>query len=238
MNMYLPSTLKAIFFDMDGVLYDSMKNHAISWREAFQKVGIDYSEAETYQNEGRTSTGTITLAFRKHLKQDVSPETIEAIYNHKSAIISELPQAPMLPGMQPFISAMRQQSLAMIVVTGSKQPSLLKRLEDDYGFNATTIVSGKDVIREKPHPEPYLRALERCGIMPHEAMVVENAPLGIESARRAGIFTIAVNTGPLEDRELLDSGAHIVLPDTQSLAEQWALLTHLYETRNELLTNR
>jgi len=236
--MYLPSTLKAIFFDMDGVLYDSMKNHAISWRQALAKYGINYSEAETYQNEGRTSTGTITLAFKRHLKQDVSHETIDAIYNHKSAIISELPKAETLPGMQSFIDAMRQQSLAMIVVTGSKQPSLLKRLKEDYGFDASTIVSGKDVIREKPHPEPYLRALERCGILPHEAIVIENAPLGVESARRAGIFTIAVNTGPLKDKELSDSGAHIVLPDTQSLLEQWPLLAHLYETRNELLTNR
>jgi beta-phosphoglucomutase-like phosphatase (HAD superfamily) len=227
--MKIPGNLKALFFDMDGVLYDSMKNHALSWTKALESAGIKYSESATYQNEGRTAGGTIKLAFRKHLNIEVSDVEIDRIYHLKSSIIAGLPQAGLLPGMQLFINKLRQLPLQLIVVTGSKQPSLLQRLENDYGFNSQCVVSGKDVINEKPHPEPYLRALEKSSVLPHEAIVIENAPLGVTSGRNAGIFTVAVNTGPLPDKELWDAGANMVLPDTQNIMNQWDIIIAEYK---------
>jgi beta-phosphoglucomutase-like phosphatase (HAD superfamily) len=83
------------------------------------------------------------------------------------------------------------------------------------------MVTAYDVERGKPDPEPYLMALRKGGLAPDEAVVVENAPLGVQSAVAAGIYTIAVNTGPLDDRVLLDAGADLLLPSMRALAERW-----------------
>ena len=80
------------------------------------------------------------------------------------------------------------------------------------------MVTGFDVKHGKPHPEPYLMGLQKAGIQASEAVVVENAPLGVEAAHAAGIFTIAVNTGPLPDDILRQSGADVVLPDMKAAA--------------------
>ena len=108
----------------------------------------------------------------------------------------------------------------IVLVTGSAQTSLLERLEEHYPgfFREDLMVTGLDVKRGKPDPEPYLMGLQKASIKAEEAIVVENAPLGVEAAHKAGIFTIAANTGPLEDHLLKDAGANIVLPGMMEVA--------------------
>jgi beta-phosphoglucomutase-like phosphatase (HAD superfamily) len=97
---------------------------------------------------------------------------------------------------------------------------LLERLEEHYPgfFRQELMVTGFDVKRGKPDPEPYLMGLQKTGVSADEAIVVENAPLGVEAAKGAGIFTIAANTGPLEDSILKDAGADIVVPGMMDVA--------------------
>ena len=98
---------------------------------------------------------------------------------------------------------------------------LLDRLEHNYPgyFSPDLIVSSKDVKHGKPNPEPYLMGLAKVGIKPNEAIVVENAPLGVRAAVAAQIFTIAVNTGPLPESALLNEGANMLFPSMQALAD-------------------
>jgi len=83
------------------------------------------------------------------------------------------------------------------------------------------MVTAFDVKKGKPFPEPYLKALKKSGVNPWEAVVVENAPLGVEAAKAAGLFTIAVNTGPLEKEVLTNSGADVVLENMEELFLEW-----------------
>ncbi len=83
------------------------------------------------------------------------------------------------------------------------------------------MVTAFDVKLGKPHPEPYLMGLKKAGVEAHEAIVVENAPMGVQAGVAAGIFTIAVNTGPLNDSVLLDAGADLLYPGMTALAEDW-----------------
>lgn len=64
-------------------------------------------------------------------------------------------------------------------------------------------------------------ALKKGGLKADEAVVIENAPLGVEAGHQAGIFTIAVNTGPLDGQVLLDSGADLLFPSMQALCDEW-----------------
>ncbi len=87
------------------------------------------------------------------------------------------------------------------------------------------MVTAFDVEIGKPHPEPYLMGLEKAGnLKPNQAFVLENAPLGVESAHRANIFTVAVNTGPLIDSVLIDAGADVLMDSLEAFNSELSKL--------------
>ena len=217
---------RAALFDMDGVLFDSMPNHAYSWSHAMTQFGLQMTAREAYMNEGRTGSGTINILARRCWGRDATEEEIQRIYQAKSSLFNALPQARPMPGALQALTAARERGLTIVLVTGSAQASLLERLEAHFPgfFSPERMVTGCDVKHGKPHPEPYLMGLSRAGITAREAVVVENAPLGVEAGHAAGIFTLAANTGPLPDQVLSQAGADLVLPHMQAVAEWFKAL--------------
>lgn len=212
---------KAVLFDMDGVLFDSMPAHARSWATVCTEFGLEMSAEEAYMHEGRTGESTINILTRRYWNRNATPEEIHQIYEAKCRLFNQCPEAPNMPGAEAVLSCARAAGLRILVVTGSGQQSLLQRLETGYPgyFSPERVVSSKDVKHGKPSPEPYLLGLERAGVQPWEAIVVENAPLGVRAAVAARIFTVAVNTGPLPDKVLLDEGADLLFPSMTALAQ-------------------
>ncbi len=211
--------IKAVFFDMDGVLYDSMPNHEYSWCKAFEAEGIAFRPEEAYANEGRTAKGTINLVFNRVLGHDATEEDVERIYAHKTELMHQCKQPPMLPSMQELLRELPTLGVEVYVVTGSRQPSLVGKLHEAFGISKETLVCGADVKKGKPDPEPYLMALERTGFAADECMVVENAPLGVMSGKAAGLTVWAVNTGKLPDEVLTEKGADCLFHTTTELAD-------------------
>ncbi len=212
--------LKAVLFDMDGVLFDSMPNHAYAWSHAMTQFGLEMTAYEAYLHEGRTGSGTINILAQRYWGRDATEEELEHIYAAKAEVFNTLPEPKPMPGALEALTAAKELGCMIVLVTGSAQTSLLQRLEEHYPgfFQQELMVTGFDVKRGKPDPEPYLMGLQKAGIKAEEAVVVENAPLGVESAHRAGIFTIAANTGPLEDSLLKEAGADIVVPGLMDVA--------------------
>ena len=211
--------VRAILFDMDGVLFDSMKNHAEAWVRAMKENNLIMSREDVYMNEGRTGEGTIDIFAREQWGREATDEEKEYIYKVKSDIFNTLPHVEPIDGALELLQAVKGMGIERVIVTGSGQKSLLERLEKNFPgiFKAELMVTAFDVKHGKPHPEPYLMGLEKASISAEEAMVVENAPLGVQSAKAAGIFTIAVNTGPLPDKVLYNAGADIVFPNHSAL---------------------
>jgi len=201
--------LKAVFFDQDGVLYNSMPYHAESWAWAMTKHGLPYTPMECYRNEGRTSTGVIQEHHQQMFGTDATPELIEAIYADKSAHFTEMTGGfpGIIPNVDKVLYFLRAQGIQCWVVTGSGQRNLINALNETFDNVFTGIISSFDVVKGKPDPEPYLKAWERSGFKKEECAVVENAPLGVRAAKAAGLYTFAVNTGPLPDEELAVEGA-------------------------------
>ena len=210
---------KGVFFDMDGVLYDSMGYHAEDWSSAFDHFGIDFPQEMVYHNEGRTASSTINLVFQENENRNATDDEIDQIYSKKTEIIADYPDALPFQSAKSLMESLKIQEFAIWVVTGSSQDKFLDALLLDFDGLITRdrIVSGRDVTHGKPHPEPYLTALEKSGLKAEDVVVIENAPLGIQSAKAAGIYTVAVNTGILDDRVLWDSGADIVINDLKEL---------------------
>jgi len=206
---------------MDGVLFDSMPNHAYAWSHAMTEYGLAMTPEEVYMNEGRTGSATINLLAQRFWGRDATEEEKQLIYEAKSKVFNTCPEAMPMPGALETLKAVKEKGFKIVLVTGSAQTSLLEKLEHSYPgfFQQELMVTGFDVKLGKPFPEPYLKGLQKAGIKPEEGIVVENAPLGVEAAHAAGIFTIAANTGPLEDAILKNAGADIVLPGMMDVAK-------------------
>jgi HAD superfamily hydrolase (TIGR01509 family) len=227
----LPLRLRAVLFDMDGVLYNSMPYHASAWHRAMAQFGYDLPEEEVYMHEGRTGTSTVNLVSRRQHGIEVSDERVEEIYKVKSDFFNEFPPAKPMPGALSLLRQLKEQGLKILIVTGSGQRSLLDKLNVDYPdiFRRELMVTAFDVKRGKPDPEPYLMGMQKGELSPEECIVVENAPLGVRAAKAAGIFTIAVNTGPLPDHVLLDEGADLLFPTMQALSDGWQQLSASFD---------
>lgn len=220
---YPEINLKAVLFDMDGVLFDSMKNHAAAWQEAMKRYGMNMSREEAYLHEGRTGAGTINIVSQRERGHQATEQEVKEIYQTKSDIFNGLPKAEPMPGAYGLLQKIKAGGLIPMVVTGSGQLSLLDKLNHYYPdvFKRELMVTAFDVKYGKPNPEPYLMALQKAGIAANEAIVVENAPLGVHAGVAAGIFTVALNTGPLPDKALLDEGADLLFPSMQAFNESW-----------------
>lgn len=214
-------SLKAIFFDMDGVIYDSMGNHAIAWSKAFGYLGWDFPLEKVYMNEGRTGSSTIHLLYQEKLGRQATDEETGKIYGKKSEYFDQMPRSKPMAGTFSLMERVKSAGIEIWVVTGSGQEILLEELCSDFFglIQKDRIISAKDVRHCKPHPEPYLTALARSGYPANQVFVIENAPLGVEAAKAAGIYTIGVNTGILADEILWNSGADVVVKTMAQVEE-------------------
>jgi beta-phosphoglucomutase len=218
---HINTNIRAFLFDMDGVLFDSMPAHATSWQKAFESVGIKYEPYDVYLNEGRTGTSTITEVFEKHLNRTPSQIESDELYRLKTNYFESMPAALPVKGMKNIVEQLHKKGYELWIVTGSSQKSLLQKIEQSYGkVFGKNVINGDDVLNGKPNPEPYLKALERAKLTSNQAIVIENAPLGVISAKEARIFTVAINTGILTTEVLTEAGADLVFSETADL-KRW-----------------
>lgn len=213
---------KAALFDMDGVLYDSMPRHAVCWVKAMRKFGLEMTEQQAYEYEGMRGVETIQLIARQQKGIELTEAEAQPIYDEKSRLFHEMGDAPLMEGAMELMELLKQRGMTLCIVTGSGQRPLIRRVLNDYRryVDEQHIVTAYDVAHGKPAPDPYLMGLQKAGnLMPHEAVVVENAPLGVEAGVAAGIFTIAVNSGNLPKESLRK--ADLLFDSMTDLYESW-----------------
>lgn len=207
---------------MDGIIYDSMGANALAWHEAMSSVGAKSTLEDFYLFEGRTGSAIIDILFERSFGRKATENEKKEIYQTKVNLFDKMQPdgAKPMDGIKEVLAIVKETGLIPVIVTGSGQQSMFDRLEQHFPavYDKEKIVTAYDVKHGKPHPEPYLTGMEKAGVTPEEAIVVENAPLGVKAAKAAGIFTIAVNTGPLANRKLLEAGADLVFPSMYKLA--------------------
>ena len=218
---------QAVLFDMDGVLYNSMPNHAVAWQQSMARFGIHMTAADSYATEGARGVDTIVKFVKEQQGRDISLDEAQRMYDVKADIFHHMPTAPVFPGVIDIMRKIKASGMGICIVTGSGQRPLLKRLTDDFGefIDDCHIVSAYDVERGKPAPDPYLMGMRKTGCTePWQAIVVENAPLGVAAGSAARCFTVGINSGPLPDEALSGNGADIVLPSMEVFADNWEQL--------------
>lgn len=171
--------IKTILFDMDGVLYDSMKWHSKSWKDTMDEFGIPCTADEFYLYEGMVGRNTINHIIKREKGRDATDLEKEMIYKRKSELFTQYNDGSLIPYAYDFVKKVHDEGFSCIVVTGSGQPSLINKLEHSFPnmFNKEKMVTAFDVKHGKPHPEPYLMGLKKAGALsPNQAIVIENAP--------------------------------------------------------------
>lgn len=219
-NEDMRDRFRGALIDMDGVLYDSMPGHTISWKKMMDGVGVDVPREEFYLYEGMTGKATINMLMQRVFGHGVSDDEAARLYAIKSASFKALGSAPVLPGASRMLAALAALGLKRVLVTGSGQASLLDRLERDYPgvFPEGRRVTAHDVTHGKPDPEPYLKGAEMIGERPEDCIVVENAPLGVRAGKAAGCFVCAVTTGPIPRSEFEKERADMIFPSMEAFA--------------------
>lgn len=215
---------KAVLFDMDGVLYDSMPHHAIAWTQSMAQFGINMSKHDAYATEGARGFDTVRDMVKRQKGITISEERAKEIYQVKAQIFHQMPEAPIFDGVKELMRQIVACGMTVNVVTGSAQKPLINRLLTDFGdvLTPSHITTAYDVKRGKPNPDPYLTGLRKAGdLKPWEGIVVENAPLGVKAGVAANIFTVAINSGPLPDSALTSQGCNLLYPAITGLLNDW-----------------
>lgn len=205
--LYLES-VKGILFDMDGVLIDSMPYHAEALYQAL-KSEIDYSldKKFVFLLEGMPADKFLYKIFKiKPPKAIVSKEQIDKIVNLKKKIFKEIENITPIDGAKDLVEELNKLNCFKAIVSGASKNEVYYILEKHIGIKYfDAIITGDDVTKGKPDPQPYVTALKKINTNKNDALVIENSPLGVRSAINADIkFIITLNKTPLTILDFYD----------------------------------
>lgn len=185
---------KAVIFDMDGVIVDSMPYHFLAWYEALRPLGVRVSCFDVYSKEGENWKKTLKEFLRR---ADIEPTKarLEGIFSRRKKIFKKNFKRFIFKDAEEVLTCLKKKGYKLGLVTGTPSHEVKRILPKNiYGLFGC-IVAGDHVKRGKPHPDPYLAAAKAMAADPAECAVIENAPFGVESAKKAGMFCMAVTTG-------------------------------------------
>ncbi len=212
----------AILFDMDGVVLNSPPLHLLTWQQTLAPLGLRVTAEDLYPLEGMPTERTAQRLTERLLGQPCSDEQAHDLAQTKRALFREMFNPILVPWIAPLLHDLRGRGYRLGLVTGSARSVVDESLvPTGLAELFAAIVTGDEVSKGKPHPEPYRTAAERLGIPPSECLAVENAPLGIRSAKAAGMGCVGLET-TLPAKQLSAAAADRVFSDATAL-RTWLL---------------
>ena len=185
--------LKAVIFDMDGVITDTMPYHFSAWKTVFAACGVHVSHEDIYKREGQKGIESLKELFDDK-GVEFSVEVAKGLLKDKEELFKRIFKLRFISGSRTFLKALARRGYRLALVTGTSRHEAEHLLPKEIWNRFEVTVCGCDVQNGKPHPEPYLTALKKMKLDPADAVVIENAPFGIASAKAAGIRCMALET--------------------------------------------
>jgi beta-phosphoglucomutase family hydrolase len=196
---------EAVLWDLDGVLVDTAPFHFQAWRELFSREGKELSEADFLRTFGLRNE-----AILRDILGEVSDERTEELAQTKEKLFRSAIRGAIKanPGVLELLERLRDRSKKMAIVSSAPRQNVemvLESLKARPFFDV--IIAEEDAPHGKPDPQGYLLAAERLGVEPERCVVIEDAPGGVEAAKRAGMRCIGLAAGrppeTLEDADLV-----------------------------------
>ena len=196
--------IKAVIWDMDGVIADTAPYHFSAWQEVFRKRKVSYTEEEFRHNFGLRNDTII----RNILGEQISQGEIEAIAREKEATFRRIigQRVKPLPGAVELIKSLGKHGFRMAIASSAPMGNI-QLITGSLGIDNCfqTIVTGQDVTEGKPSPQGFLLAAQRLGVEPKNCIVIEDAVAGVAAAKRAGMRCLAItNNHPRENLKQAD----------------------------------
>ncbi len=185
--------IRGVLFDLDGVIVDTLHYHYLAWKHMFGARGGTVSEHTVLLHEGRNSREIMPILVEE-TGVDIPESEWERFIDEKRAYYRSIVRVGYYEDAFGVIDELKKRGLKVALVTACALRNMQHSLNAEQQSHFDFIITGDEVPRAKPFPDPYLTAARQLGLQPAECLVVENAPLGIESAKRAGMYCIAIET--------------------------------------------
>ena len=185
--------VKAVIFDMDGVITHTMPDHYKAWKAVLKEEGVNVTFHDIYSREGQRGIHSVKEIFAKY-GIPFSLSRAKGILRKKEEYFKKIVKNRFVRGARRFLKGLHRIGFSLGLVTGTSRHELQRILPGLIYNLFSVIITGTDVVKGKPHPEPFLKAIKHLKVNPKDAVVIENAPLGISSAKKAGLLCIALET--------------------------------------------
>jgi beta-phosphoglucomutase len=185
--------IRGVLFDLDGVIADTLHYHYLAWQHMFEKRGGSVSEHTVLLHEGRASREILPTLMEESNVQ-IPEQEWHGFIEEKRAYFRSIVQVGYYADAFETIAALKKRGFKVALVTACALQNMQHALGREQQRHFDFIITGDEVSRAKPHPDPYLTAARRLGLKAEECVAVENAPLGIEAAKNAGMYCIAIET--------------------------------------------
>lgn len=195
---------KAVIFDLDGVLLDSAEYHYLAWEKIAAELNIRFDRKLNHLLRGVSRRESLLIMTRSQLT--LGEAQISELTDRKNTFYLDFVRKAgpklLFPGINDFLLELYKTPLKLAVSSGSRNAPELIEISGIKKECFSSIVSGKDFTKSKPDPESFLIAAGKIGIKPEDCLVVEDAPAGIEAARRAGMGTFGTGDAELENCDI------------------------------------
>ena len=209
--------MRALIFDLDGTLVDTVYAHVFAWQRAFAEAGLAIDGWRIHRRIGM-SGGLFTRGVARELGRDITAEETETIQRRHGQLFREfLPERRPLPGAVELLRFLRTTGVPHGIATSGRRPEIDASLEALAVPKDTVVIERGAVARAKPEPDLFLACQERLGVPADDCYVVGDAVWDLLAARRAKMLSIGLLTGGYGDDELARAGAFRVYRDTAEL---------------------
>lgn len=184
---------QAVFFDFDGTLIDSMPAHVIAWEKILGEIGIQLDDLYFQLHEGERAEDTVARLLSER-GFDYSQSQQDELIERKRALYRSNAPKGLIPEAAELVCELRSRGIVCDIVTGSIRSNMDAVMSSDEFALFRNIITPTEYRKGKPAPDPFLTALKLSGLTASECLVLENAPLGVKSAKAAGLRTVAITT--------------------------------------------
>jgi HAD superfamily hydrolase (TIGR01509 family) len=210
--------VRALIFDLDGTLVDTVYAHVFAWQRALAEVGLPIEAWKIHRRIGM-SGGLFTRAVAREVGRPLTPEEVEAIQLRHGELYRELlPERRPLPGAVELLAELRESGIAHGIATSGRRPEIDASLDALGVGSETVVVERGGVQRAKPEPDLFLSCSEQLGVPPEECYVVGDAVWDLLAARRAHMLSVGLLSGGYGEDELIRASAFRVYRDAEELS--------------------
>ncbi len=209
--------MRAVIFDLDGTLVDTVYAHVFAWQRALAEVGMPIDGWRIHRRIGM-SGGLFARAVAREVGRPLDEGEAEAVQRRHGELYRELlPERRPLPGAVELLRELRAEGIVHGIATSGRRPEIDASLDALGVPSDTVVVERGDVLRAKPEPDLFIECARRLGAEPDDCYVVGDAVWDLLAARRARMLSVGLLSGGYGEDELTRAGAFRVYRDAEEL---------------------